>query len=208
MSARLLPCGAAAAAGLIALASAALAQPQPGARPPASLPARPAPAPPAFTLPEVLNRPPAPQPDLPTPKPPEFHQRRPAEDDASDQLHGRIAPGYDLQMVMRETLARPGFCGLAFSIDNIGNRDFQAVTIQLDVETKGGRSSRPTEIELKDGLQRNHGVTSEVVVGDPCASITEVRLRGFTQCMIDDVATGFCRPPTLTRSASRIRFGL
>jgi hypothetical protein len=123
-------------------------------------------------------------------------------------LHGRVAPGYDFDTLMRERGSGPEECRLDFDIANIGDHTFQTVTIDLAVHLKASRTPHEEELPLVEPLEPDHRVTAQLEVSSPCIDVAEVRLRGFSRCTIDTVQMGVCRPLMLMRSNSRIRFGL
>ncbi len=165
-------------------------------------------APRAMPLPPMFARPPE---RVPPPAPPKLLQdltRKAPPRDEDRPLHGRVAPGYDLETVMRERGSGRDECRLDFDIADIGDHTFQTITVALAVRLKQGGTAKEAELPLVEPLEPDHRVTAQLEVSSPCSAIAEVRLRGFSQCTVDGAHLGTCRPLMLMRSNSRIRFGL
>ena len=171
--------------------------PRPFVPPPQPAPFSAMPLPPAFAQPPYL---------VPPRKPLE-NERKVPDESYTPPLHGRVAPGFDLQTVMSEVGSRGPVCTLRFAITDIGDLSFQMMTMGLWVVPTRGAAHR-TELELRQPLLPEHEIKAELEVATPCDQIREIRLGSFTQCIVDNVATGVCRPLMLMRSTSRISFGL
>ena len=174
----------------------------------AQTPDRDASPPRAMPPPPMFARPPERVPPPPSPKLLQDLTRKARQPDENRPLHGRAAPGYDLETVMRERGSGRDECRLDFDIADIGDHTFQTITVALDVRLKQGGTAKQAELPLVEPLEPDHRVTAQLAVSSPCSAIAEVRLRGFSQCTVDGAHLGSCRPLMLMRSNSRIRFGL